>query len=395
MSARSLGFQFFRFTVAAIFAVVLIAVAAVFAVFPGGHAGAAPAAVSADETARTLAALKPPKRARHPVVAVVGANEGSETTDYLIPYGVLKRSGVADVVSLGVSAGPVTLMPALNIVPEATIAEFDRRFPDGADYVIVPALHNAHNPALIAWIKAQSAKGATIVGICAGALVLSNAGLLDGRSATTIWSEVEGLRKKHPTMRYIPDRRYVADRGVVTTTGVSASLPVSLAIVEAIAGHERADALAREIGAPGWSVAHASSAFHVARSDIWAMLQVWSSLRRHETVGIPVSSGVDEVSIALIADAYATTNLTRVIALGDGTAPIVTAQGIRLVPDGVRGKTPVDLILGDVVRDKPVRAMDRAFGDIAERYGRDYASLARLSLEYPEAEASGIMAARE
>jgi hypothetical protein len=124
------------------------------------------------------------------------------------------------------------------------------------------------------------------------------------------------------------------------------------------------------------------------------MLQVWSGLRRRETVGIPVSSGIDEVSLALIADAYSTTNLTRVIAVGDGTTPVVTAQGIRLVPDGVLGKTPVDLMLGDVVHDKPVTAMDRAFDDIAERYGRDYASLARLSLEYPEAEAPGITAAR-
>ena len=144
-------------TVAIAFAVVVaVAVAGVTGLFfsypDERQAVAAPAPISAEEAARTLAALKPPKRAR-PVVAVVGANEGSETTDYLIPYGVLKRSGVADVVSLGVGAGPVKLMPALTIVPEATIAEFDTRFPDGADYVIVPALHNAKNPRLIAWIK--------------------------------------------------------------------------------------------------------------------------------------------------------------------------------------------------------------------------------------------------
>jgi hypothetical protein len=95
--------------------------------------------VAAVEMAETLVALKPPKRVR-PVVAVLGANEGSETTDYLIPYGVLKRSGVAEVVSLGTHAGPVRLMPALTIVPEATTAEFDRRYPEGADYVIVPAM---------------------------------------------------------------------------------------------------------------------------------------------------------------------------------------------------------------------------------------------------------------
>ncbi len=398
MRAATLGFQFLRFAVVLAVAVVAIAVVAVFAIFPGQRSAAASLpAVSTSEVAQTLAALKPPKRS-HPLVAVVGANEGSETTDYLIPYSVLKRSGVADVVSLGTKPGPLMLMPALTIVPEATIAEFDRQHPDGADYVIVPALHNSDNPALIAWIKAQSANGATIVGICAGAWVLANAGLLDGRQGTTIWSNIDGLRAEHPTMRYVPDRRYVADRGVVTTTGVSASLPVSLAIVEAIAGRERADALAHELGAPGWGVAHASGAYHVTRGDIWAMLQVLTGLRRHEVVGIPVSSGVDEVALAFAADAYANSNLAHVLALSDDAETVVTAQGIRLVPDGVRGKAVVDVMLADVARDKPVSALERAFADISARYGRDFASLSRLSLEYPEGDGSSrgaVTSARE
>ncbi len=344
------------------------------------------------EVAQTLTGLKPPKRSR-PLIAVVGANEGSETTDYLIPYGVLKRSGVADVVSLGVGPGPVQLMPALTVVPDATIAEFDRQHPDGADYVIVPALHNASNRALIAWLKAQSSKRATIVGICAGAWVLANAGLLDGREATTIWASVAALRAQHPSMRYVPNRRYVVDRGVVTTTGVSASLPLSLALVEAIAGRERATALARDLGAPGWNVEHASAAFHATRSDVWAMVQALASLRPHETVGIPIAPGVDEVSLAFRADAYANTNLTRVMALADGAGPIATANGMRLIPDGPRASSQVDLMLTDVSSEKPVAAFERAFAEIAARYGRDYASLSRLSLEYPESHSQAAVTA--
>ncbi len=383
-------------SLAMVVSVGVVGVVGVYLSYPGdGDRFAAPRPVTAEEAAHTLAALKPPKRAR-PVVAVVGANEGSETTDYLIPYGVLKRSGVAHVVSLGVRPGPVMLMPALTIVPEATVGEFDARFPDGADYVVVPALHNANNPAMIAWIKAQSSKGATIVGICAGAWVLANAGLLDGRDATTIWASIDELRAKHPTMRYVPNRRYVADRGVVTTTGVSASLTVSLALVEAIAGHERAATLAHEIGAPGWNAEHASGAFRVRRSDIRAMVPVLLGLGRHETVGIRVFAGVDEVSLALTADAYMTTNLTQVLALADNTEPVVTAQGIRLVPDGVRGRARVDVMAADVSRDTPVAAFERAFADIGARYGRDYASLSHLALEYPESDARGaVRAARE
>lgn len=65
----------------------------------------------ADEDAAMQIALRPPKRTR-PVIAVLGLNEGSETTDYLVPYGVLKHSGVADVFALAIRPGPITLMPA-------------------------------------------------------------------------------------------------------------------------------------------------------------------------------------------------------------------------------------------------------------------------------------------
>src|SRR5437016_11821394 len=102
-------------TVAIAFAVVVslavLGLVGVYLSYPGDNdTPAAPNPVTAEDAARNLAALKPPKRAR-PVIAVVGANEGSETTDYLIPYGVLKRSGVADVVSFGLKPGPVMLMP--------------------------------------------------------------------------------------------------------------------------------------------------------------------------------------------------------------------------------------------------------------------------------------------
>src|SRR6516162_8877753 len=95
-----------------------------------------------------------------PLIAVAGQSLGTETTDYLVPYGVLAQSGAAQVIALGTQAGPIQLMPALKIEPQATLAEFDARFPDGADYVIVPAVHDPSDPALVDWVRAQAHKGA-------------------------------------------------------------------------------------------------------------------------------------------------------------------------------------------------------------------------------------------
>lgn len=352
---------------------------AVFALFPGERGASARAAISAEEAAQTIVALKPPKRAR-PVVAVVGANMGTETTDYLVPHGVLKRSGVADVFALGTTEGPMTMMPALTIVPETTVAAFEARFPDGADYVIVPALHDPTDVAVRDFIKMQAARGATIVGICDGTLVLANAGLLDGRRATGHWFAIDGVAKAHPTMRHVRDRRYVADRGVVTTTGVSASLPVSLALVEAIAGRERAEALAHEVGASGWDAQHDSGAFHLTRGDVFTMAANMLMSWRHETVGLPVGDGVDVIAVAFTADSYARTYTSRLVTVAPARGAVTTQQGLQIVPDAAAG-APVDVMLSRLSPDQPARALEAALGGIAARYGQSTADFVRLQLE--------------
>ncbi len=150
----------------------------------------APPAIGQDETAATLAALKPPKRQR-PVIAVIGINDATEVNDYVMPTGILRRADVADVLMVATGPGPVKLYPALTVEPDMTVAEFDARHPDGADYVIVPQMSRADDPAALQWIKAQAAKGATVIGVCAGARIVAEAGLLDNKRGTTHWYLLE------------------------------------------------------------------------------------------------------------------------------------------------------------------------------------------------------------
>ncbi len=324
------------------------------------------------------------RAAARPLVAVLAANDGTEVTDFVVPYGVLAQSGVVDVVDVAVESGPVQLMPALTLEPRETLASFDARYPGGADYVVVPAVHNIEQPALIAWLRAQARAGATIVGICDGVWLVGNAGLLEQRAATGHWYSFADLQAKFPGTRWVHDRRYVRDGPVLTTTGVSASLPASLALVEAIAGRARAATLAAELGVSDWSAAHDSARYHLdARQLATAaanLLAVW----RWERVGIPIAAGIDEISLSFTADAlgrtYRATALTTAVAPG----AIITRRGLRLRPDVVAGPGTFDRI--EEVPDErvpPGQSLDHALARIAERDGVPTARFVALQLEYP------------
>lgn len=358
-----------------------VGAAAVLAL-PTSAAVAAQPEIIAKESAATLAALKPPKRTR-PLIAVVGANEGTETTDYLIPYGVLKRADVGDVIALATKSGPISMMPALKIIPDATVAEFDVQHPEGADYVIVPAMHHDDDAASIAWIKAQAAKGAIIIGICSGARILGNAGLLDGHNATTHWYDVAGLRKHHPAMHYVANRRFVVDRGIATTTGVSASIPMSLTLIEAIAGHARAAEVAQGLGIDHWDARHDSGAFRMNRDFALAaagnMLAFWG----HEKIGITIEPGVDEVALALTADAWSRTYRSSAVTIAAKDGVIKSHGGLGIVADRLAASANVKTVLPPIISAYPAHALDTALGAIAKRYGQRTFTFVAMQLEYP------------
>ncbi|HEV7252061.1 MAG TPA: DJ-1/PfpI family protein [Mesorhizobium sp.] len=347
---------------------------------PPAPAAAAAAPIPQNEIEATLAALKPPKRQR-PLIAVIGINNATEVTDYLMPLGILRRADVADVVALATEPGPVRLYPALTVEPEATAAEFDAQHPEGADYVVVPAMSRDDDPAALEWIRSQAQKGAIVVSVCAGAKVVAAAGLLDGKRATTHWYYLDELREEHP-IRYVPDRRLVVDRGVATTTGITASMPMMLTLIEAIAGRDKAETVARDMGLPHWDARHRSGAFTFTRpfalAAIGNSLAVWN----YEELGIELQPGVDEVSLALVADAWSRTYRSHVVTFA-ATSAVESQSGLRILPDEVTMVRSRDKVLPSIGNERPARALDRTLQEIEVRYGAHTAEVVAMQLEYP------------
>lgn len=354
---------------------------------PATPAALVAAPVPQHEGQAMLAALKPPKRER-PLIAVIGLNDATETTDYLVPTGTLRRSGVADVMMLATGPGAVQLYPALKVEPDATIADFDAAHPDGADHVIVPAMSRHDDPEVLAWLRSQHAKGATIIGICVGARVVAAAGLLDGRAATTHWYSVDALLKSHPTVKYVPDRRMVADQGVVTTTGITASMPMMLTLIEAIAGRAKAESVGNSLGVEEWDARHASGAFQLTRpfatSVIANRLAFWS----HETLGIEVAPGMDEVSLALVADGWSRTYRSRAVSFAAATSAVPTANGIRVLPDQAAMNWPEARRVSTFPGQPAAAALDQMLQAITARYDEQTTNVVAMQLEYPRADAA-------
>jgi putative intracellular protease/amidase len=329
---------------------------------------------------------------KNPIIAIVAENDFTEITDYVVPYGVLAESGVAEVFALAVKAEPIQMFPApFMIEPQETIRGFDTLYPEGADYVMVPAVHFSDNPELLAWIKSQARKGATIVGICDGVWVLANAGLLEGRKSVGHWYSFTKLSEKFDSSEWIKDKRYIADGNIITTTGVTASIPVSLALVEAIAGSERATIVALQMGAKDWSSKHNSDYFQLSARHMIRAAVNWLSFWSHDDIAIRVEDGVDEIALAILSDSYSRTYRSNAFPYSDNKSKVVSKRGLTVIINKSKSFN-LELYIPDKV--PPLELVDFALKNISKLYGSGTSDFVALQLEYGNEEVSSDLSAK-
>jgi transcriptional regulator GlxA family with amidase domain len=222
-----------------------------------------------------------------------------------------------------------------------------------------------------------------VIGVCIGVKVVAAAGLLDNKRGTAHWYALKDLREQHPSMQYVPDRRMVADQGVVTTTGITASMPMSLTLIEAIAGREKAEAVARDLGLDHWDARHASDQFKLTRPFALTVMGNVAAIWNREELGLEVASGIDEVSLALVADAWSRTYRSRAVTFAASPGAIATRNGIRIVPDQVGGNRPNGDVVDSFGNRPPAQALDDVLASIETRYGPRTRYVVAMQLEYP------------
>lgn len=182
--------------------------------------------------------------------------DGAEELDWAGPYEILgswrqvveaagERPGV-ELVTVARGPGPVRCAKGLRVLADRT---WDDLGP--VDVLVYPGGTGtrAHlgDEAVRAWVGGLHAAGTLLVSVCTGSLVLADAGLLDGRPATTHWSTLDRLAELGHGIEVRPEDRFVDDGDVITAAGVSAGIDVALHLVARLDSVERAREVRRYV----------------------------------------------------------------------------------------------------------------------------------------------------
>ena len=178
--------------------------------------------------------------------------DGAEELDWAGPWEVLATwarewpEDGAEVYTVADSREPVTCAKGLRVLPDN--AWEDAPAPD----VVVWPGGRGTRPMLgdervRERVRRLAASGALMTSVCTGSLVYADAGLLDGRPATTHWSALDELAALGQGIRIDADARFIDDGDVVVAAGVSAGIDMALHLVTRLHSAERAREVRRYI----------------------------------------------------------------------------------------------------------------------------------------------------
>jgi transcriptional regulator GlxA family with amidase domain len=141
---------------------------------------------------------------------------------------------------------PLPASSGLRLVPNGGLRNVRE-----ADTLLIPGGQGTRqaleDEVLIRWIQRTAKRSRRVTSVCTGAFLLAEAGLLDGRRATTHWSACNALRRRYPKVTVEDDPIFVRDGSVWTSAGVTAGMDLALALVEEDAGREAALEVARRL----------------------------------------------------------------------------------------------------------------------------------------------------
>ncbi|MER8070727.1 DJ-1/PfpI family protein [Streptomyces sp. NPDC094034] len=307
-------------------------------------------------------------------VAVAVSNEGSVAADVLAPFEVFASSDRFFVYTVAEKRRPSPLSGGASLLPDHTLEETGTAALPEPDVVVVPAVidpSGEKEEPLRDWITERAGRGARVLGVCAGSELVAATGLLDGRDATSFWSNIGSLERDYPKVHWKRGERYVEDGEITTTAGITSGTVGALRVVEELAGTAEAERIGQGLAYPGWSLDGPTriAENRQAPADLpYALGAAFPWLR--PTLGIGLVDGVGEIDAAAAFEVYEGVSFAfRSVPLAAG-GRVTTRHGVVLLAqpagDGA-GSYGVDrLVVPGVTRASQVNEPLRGW---ASRHG--------------------------
>ena len=154
-----------------------------------------------------------------------------------------------EVLLVAETADTVVATGGLKVIPDVTLEKCPP-----LDLLVVPGgwgtRAEAKNRRLLDWIAERGRQVETLTSVCTGSMLLGQAGLLDGRRATTHWRSLDRMRESFPTVTVEEMLHVVEDGHIVTSAGISAGIDMALRVVIRYFGETVGRATARNMEYP-------------------------------------------------------------------------------------------------------------------------------------------------
>jgi len=218
-------------------------------------------------------------------------------------------------------------------------------------------------PGVVKFLRQALARYRRVASTCIGAFVLAEAGVLDGRRATTHWNAAQELQARFSKVKVDADRIFIVDGPVWTSAGMTAGIDLALALVEEDLGAEVARAVARRL-----VVYHRRAG---GQSQFSALLDLEPKSDRIQSALAYAKRNLDTpLTVGQLAEAVhlSSRQFSRAFRAETGQSPAKAVEHLRVEAARLmmeQSRHPIDVIAqqtGFADRDRMRRAFLRAFG---------------------------------
>jgi transcriptional regulator GlxA family with amidase domain len=228
----------------------------------------------------------------------------------------------------------------------------------GGGGVLEPA-----TPGLVEFVRQSADRSRRVTSICSGAFVLAEAGLLDGRRATTHWIYARAFQAQFPKVKVEEDRIFINDGQIWTSAGMSAGIDLALALIEQDLGSDLARIVAKKL-----VVYHRRAG---GQSQFSALLELEpKSDRIQSALSYAKNNLHTALTVPELADAarLSPRQFSRAFHAETGQSPAKAVENLRVEAARLmmeESRHPIDVVAqqtGFADRDRMRRAFLRAFG---------------------------------